>query len=279
MATIEVIKLILKLVISIIIGLVLANLRLGEVKSKAKGRYGEYRRKDKDRRDTDIDKKMAYEDMEATLTSRGIKYRMGDSFSPFDYTMFRILCAVGGGVFFTIFHPLAFVPGLFVGYWATGWYFKHKDDYDNGEMMADISQLFGIVSLQLRNNVFVKDVIYECFLCVEHPRLKKALLELSLEIGQFSDIKTAADNFRRKFNNEYLDMFSKTLEQLQDSGSAVNLFEDLEGQIRSINEANAIRAEKHVDDVASVFMILIFLSAMLFVAYVLLTMLGSAEFL
>lgn len=279
MEVIAIIKLILRLVISIVIGLVLANLKLGDVKNKAKDKYSEYKQKDKDKREENIDKKLEYDDVDAMLTSRGVKWRMGDSFSPFDYTMFRLLCAVGIGALSMVLHPMAFVPGVFVGYWFMGWYFAHKDKYDNGEMMEDISQLFSIVSLQLRNNVFIKDVIYECYLCVHHPRLKKALLELSLEIGQFSDIKTSADNFRKKFNNEHLDMFAKTLEQIQDSGNAIHLFEDLERQIKSINEANAIRAEKKIDDVCSIFMILVFISAILFVAYIMITMLDSSVFI
>ncbi len=278
METIAIMKLILKLGISIVIGLLLAKLKLGDVKAKAKGKYSEYREKDKTKKSADIDKKMAYEDTDAMLASRGVKWRMGDGFSPFDYTMFRLLCALGIGIFFMIFHPLMIIPGVLIGYWFMGWYFAHKDKYDNGEMMDDISQLFGIVSLQLRNSVFVKDVIYECYLSVEHPRLKKALLELSLEIGQFSDIKTAADNFRRKFNNEHLDMFAKTLEQVQVSGNAVNLFEDLESQIKGINDASAIREEKKIDDICSIFMILVFISAMLFVAYIMLSMLTGSSF-
>lgn len=278
MEMISIIKLILKLLICLVLGYVVAKLRMGDVAAKAKGKYSEYKERDRWNKSSDVEKKMAYDEAEAMLTSRGIRFRMGDSFSPFDYTIFRLLCSLGIGIFFMIFHPLMILPGVFIGYWFMGWYFKHKDSYDNGEMMEDISQLYGIVSLQLRNNVFVKDVIYECYLCVQYPRLKKALLELSLEIGQFSDIKTASDNFRKKFNNEHIDMFAKTLEQIQESGNAINLFEDLESQIKGINEANAIREEKKIDDVCSVFMVLVFLSAMLFVAYIMVSMLAGLEF-
>lgn len=280
MQTIAILKLILKLAISIIIGLILANLKLGEMKNKAKGKYSEFRERDKEKKNEDINKKLEYDEIDAMLTSRGIKWRMNnDSFSPFDYTMFRLVCALGIGAFCIIFHPLAFVPGILLGYWVVGWYFAHKDKYDNGEMMDDIASMYSIASIELRNNVFIKDVIYECYLQIKHPRLKKALLALTGQIGSVADISIAAQNFRSKFNNEYIDMFAMTLEQIQASGSSVDLLKDLERQIKSINEANAIRQEKHIDDICSIFMILVFLSAMLFVAYIMVTMLSSSEFL
>lgn len=275
---ISIIKLVLQLFISITLGLLLANLKLGSLINGAKDKYAEYKERDKEKKISNVEKKMEFDELDAMLTSRGVKYRMGAGFGPFDYMVFRILGAIAIGLFCMLVMPVLFLPGVIGGYFFIGWFFKHKDDYDNREMMTDISQLYGIVALQLKNNVFVSQVIYECYLCVQHPRLKQALLQLSVDIDRFSLLAPAAENFRKKFNNEYIDMFAKTLEQLEESGNAVDLFSDLESQIKGINEALALKEEKRIDDVCGVFQIFIFLSAILFVAYVMIGMLTGAEF-
>lgn len=278
MEVMGIIKLALQLFMSLTIGFILANLKLGEMVNRAKDKYAEYKEQDREKKSSNMEKKMEYDEIDEMLTSRGVKYRMGAAFGPFDYLVFRLLGSVAIGLFSMLIKPALFLPCIIGGYFFIGWFFKHKDDYDNGEMMEDISQLYGIVALQLKNNVFVSEVIYECFLCVQHPRLKKALLELSMEVDQFSLLAPAAEAFRKKFNNEYIDMFAKTLEQLQESGNAVDLFTDLESQIKGINEALAIREEKKIDDICGVFQIFIFLSAILFVAYIMVGMLSDAAF-
>ena len=143
-------------------------------------------------------------------------------------------------------------------------------------MMDDIASVFGIVSLQIKNGVFLTEVIYECYLTVEHPRLKKALLELSMEIEKFGSISEASVSFRSKFENKYLDTFAKTLEQAEVTGAAADLFKDIEGQIDGINEAIAIREEKKVDNMAFLFQTLVFVGAMLFVVYIVIQMFTSS---
>lgn len=244
---------------------------------KVKGSYVKAREKYYKNAMSGIDKKHAYEQVDSMLLKRGIKFRMGENFGPFDYLMLRLVLGLAIGVFTMAIYPYLLVPGAIGGFYLVGWYFKHKDSYDNGEMIPDISQMYGIVSLQLKNDIFLADVIYECALNVEYPRLKKALNELSMEIKQFSDIKSATDHFRKKFENDHIDMFSKTLEQAQDTGSAVELFQDIESQIKGINEALAMKQERKIDDICGVFQILVFLSAILFVAYIMMNMLSQTS--
>lgn len=246
-----------------------------DIKAKAMSTYDRAKERYRERFMESVDKKHTYESVEEKLLSRGIKFRMGSNFSPFDYLAMRFLIGLLIGFLCMLLHPLMIIPGTVGGFYLVGWYFRHEDKYDNGEMMEDISSMYGIVALQLKNSIYLADVIYECALNVNYKRLKQALLELNMEYKQFSDIKTAADSFRRKFNNEYIDMFAKTIEQAEESGDAVDLFRDMESQIKGINEALIMRQERKIRNVADIFMVLVFIGAVLFMGYTMVSMMSS----
>ena len=246
-----------------------------DMKSKATSAYDKARDKYKERFNLRTEKKHMYEAIEEKLLSRGIKFRMGSGFSPFDYLVLRVLFGLLLGFLGMLMEPLLIIPGVLLGYYGVAWYFKHEDQYDNGEMMEDIGSMYGVVALQLKNKIYLADVIYECALTVKYKRLKQALLELNMEYKQFADIRTATDSFRRKFNNEYIDMFAKTIEQAETSGDAVDLFRDMESQINGINEALNIRKERKIKTAADIFMVLIFIGAVLFIGYTMVSMMSG----
>lgn len=246
----------------------LINLVKGKYKVIKQRRYEVSRR--------DIDKRVEYDMIDEMLLRKGAKYRMGDNFSPFDYLMLRLLIGLLIGLVGLLAHPLFMAAGFLIGYHLVPFYFDYENKNDGKDMMDDVASIFGIVSLQLRNSVYLSQVIYECYLSTTHPRLKKALLELSLEMEKFGSVKEAAVSFRSKFDDKYLDAFSKTLEQTEETGNAADLLKDLENQIDGINEAIAIREEQKVNSTSFFVQTLVFVAAMVFMVYILLTMLGSA---
>ena len=187
----------------------LINLVKGKYKVIKQRRYEVSRR--------DIDKRVEYDMIDEMLLRKGAKYRMGDNFSPFDYLMLRLLIGLLIGLVGLLAHPLFMAAGFLIGYHLVPFYFDYENKNDGKDMMDDVASIFGIVSLQLRNSVYLSQVIYECYLSTTHPRLKKALLELSLEMEKFGSVKEASVSFRSKFDDKYLDAFSKTLEQISPS--------------------------------------------------------------
>lgn len=257
-------------------GLLVGSFARQDIKAKCQGLYGRAREKYESLYMLDVDKKHLYETTEDTLYSRGIKFRMGSNFSPFDYLVLRLLVGLAVGLFCMILlHPFMILPGTIGGFFLVNLYFRETDISDNGKMMDDIANMYGIVALQLKNSIYLADVIYECAMNVKYRRLKQALLELNLEMKQFSDVKTAADSFRRKFNNEHIDMFAKTIEQAEAAGDAVDLFKDVENQIKGINEALVMRQERKIRNTADVFMFLVFIGALLFLVFIMMNMLSS----
>ena len=262
--------------IAIMMAIVASYLYKMDLINLVKGKYKviKQRRYEVSRRD--IDKRVEYDMIDEMLLRKGAKYRMGDNFSPFDYLMLRLLIGLLIGLVGLLAHPLFMAAGFLIGYHLVPFYFDYENKNDGKDMMDDVASIFGIVSLQLRNSVYLSQVIYECYLSTTHPRLKKALLELSLEMEKFGSVKEAAVSFRSKFDDKYLDAFSKTLEQTEETGNAADLLKDLENQIDGINEAIAIREEQKVNSTSFFVQTLVFVAAMVFMVYILLTMLGSA---
>lgn len=241
-----------------------------------KGKYKQLKKRRYDLSRKDLDKRIEYDMIDEKLLRNGAKFRMGDNFSPFDYLMLRLLVGLLLGFIGLVMHPMLVVVGVFLGYYIVPFYFEYENKNDAKDMMDDVAAMFGIVSLQLRNGVYLSQVIYECYLSTTHPRLKKALLELSLEMEKFGNVKEAAISFRSKFQDKYLDSFSKTLEQAEETGNAADLLKDLENQIEGINEAIAIREEQKVNSTAFFMQTLVFIGALVFMVYVLFSMFTSS---
>lgn len=241
-----------------------------------KGKYKQIKQRRFDKSRQDLDKRIEYDMIDEMLLRKGAKFRMGDNFSPFDYLMLRLLVGVLFAFIGLVINPLFVIVGFLLGYYMVSFYFEYENKNDSKDMMDDVAAMFGIVSLQLRNGVYLSQVIYECYLNTTHPRLKKALLELSLEMEKFGNVKEAAVSFRSKFEDKYLDSFSKTLEQAEETGNAVDLLKDLENQVEGINEAIAIREEQKVNNTAFFMQTLVFLGALAFMVYVLFSMFSSS---
>lgn len=241
-----------------------------------KGKYKQIKQRRFDKSRQDLDKRIEYDMIDEMLLRKGAKFRMGDNFSPFDYLMLRLLVGVLFAFIGLVINPLFVIVGFLLGYYMVSFYFEYENKNDSKDMMDDVAAMFGIVSLQLRNGVYLSQVIYECYLNTTHPRLKKALLELSLEMEKFGNVKEAAVSFRSKFEDKYLDSFSKTLEQSEETGNAVDLLKDLENQVEGINEAIAIREEQKVNNTAFFMQTLVFLGALAFMVYVLFSMFSSS---
>lgn len=261
-----------KIFSALVVGLFLATLFSEDMRRRIKKRYRNAKEAYEERAMETTDKKFAYDEIDEKLLSQGIKYRMGSDFSPFDYVVFRLVCSLGVGIVAMFFQLWLFPVAFFLVFIFIPIYFRQENGNDNEDMLPDISNLNSLVSLQVKNGVFLTKVIYECFRVVENKRLKQALLELAIDMETFSSIRQAAERFRKKFTSPYLDTFAKTLEQMQDTGQSVEFLEDIQSSVASIHEAIAIREEARAERTAGLFQVMLFIGPVLIVFYILLGM-------
>ena len=264
-----------KLAASAVIGIVLASLCTAGMRKKIQKKYRDAKEHYTQAKTNDPEQKLAYDEMEAKLLSQGIKFRMGSDFSAFDYLVFRLVLSAGAGVIAMFYNVLLFPVAFFLVFVLIPIYFAEANSNDNEYMLPDIANLNSLVALQTKNGVFISKVIYECYAVVENKRLKQALLELAIDMETFSSTRQAAERFRAKFTSPYLDAFAKTLEQVQDSGSSLEFYDDIRSSVASINAAISIRDEAKVKRVAGFFEVLLFVGPVLIVFYILIGMLSG----
>lgn len=238
-----------------------------DMKSKVIKRYQDVKDKSQERASLSIRKKTAYEEMDSFLNSSGAKYRLGANFSPFDFTVMRLVCGCLLAILGLLLHPALFFVGAIIGYIFPAWSISNYDHEDNKRMLADIELLFSITALQLRNGVYISKVIYECYLSVENPRLKQALLDLSLSIDNKNNPYQAFHDFDCKFNNEYIHSYCVALEQLQDYGIAVHMLDNLQEQMKGIRKSNYIRIEETEENRGFLVVTVCFIGAIIFLVY------------
>lgn len=278
MDILSIIILALKIFASVFAGLFLAVLFNRDLKKAAKEKYRDIKDSHYQRIKKNPNKQFEEEGIEEKMLATGIKYRMGSDFGPFDYMCFRLALGFAVGIASMFIQVYFFVPVFLLVFFMIPFYFKQEDQNDNEAMLEDITNLLSMVALQLKSGVFISKVIYECFRMTENPRLRQALMELSIDMENFSSIKDAAIRFRKKFNNPQLDNFAKTLEQAQETGQSLEFFEDIQKSIASINETIASKEEQKKRHTADTFMLILFLGPVVFVFYIFFGMLTGSGF-
>lgn len=185
-----------------------------------------------------------YEELEMYINRTGLKYMTNDKLTPLMYTLFKILFAI----FFMVlgFQLDTIITGLGLGIF--GYFFIDLIAYisnssDNKAMLDDIKNVYDTLRIQTKAGVYITSVITDCYLVVQNKRLKKAFLRLTSDIAAKNDIETSLDEFKNKFDNEYINTLVVIIKQSMKTGQASKMFEDIRAQIADI-EAAMMEAEK-----------------------------------
>lgn len=208
-----------------------------------------------------------YYKQESFLKSNGIYYAYKEKISPDEYKAIRVIIAILVGIVISMFSPILALPGVFVGYLIPDMIVKQGNSSDNSAMLESIKEVYDTMRIQTRNNVHISTALYECYLCVKHPRLKQALLELTIEIQGNGDINAAVQNFREKFDNPYLESLAVSIKQSLETGKAAQIFSDVSKQIDAIEEAILIREESRVQTVNTLVQTLVYASVIVVIIY------------
>ena len=197
------------------------------------------------------------------LKKHGIEYMFGDAANPFVYLMVKLFFAIlvlavgislGTGVSAIL---LGIVLGI-VGFFAPDIVVRVINDVDNDEMMPDIKAIFDTLKIQTKSGVYLSYSLCECYMIVENPRLKRALLDMTSDIIAKNQIEPAVNEFNSKFENPYIDTLCVTIIQSMESGKSAQILEDLSTQISDMQRAVNIKEKEALDRKVQLFEILIF---------------------
>lgn len=166
-----------------------------------------------------------YEVIEAKLKSHGYKFYY-KGIMPSDYITRKIYFAICGAMIgLVIFRVLGLITGLVIGYYIIDIVTEYRNRKDNVELIDDVRIIMAAMRIQGSANIYITDIITECYYEVSNKRLKKALLELTGEIRAKEDINDAIDRLNEKFDSRYIKSLCTVIKQLFKSGKSSNMIE------------------------------------------------------
>ena len=209
------------------------------------------------------------------IKSSGLAFMFGPKFTPIKYILFKLLSAAFGfivGVQINIFVGFAI---MIAAYFLLDFIARESNELDNKKMLDDIKGIYDTIGMQSRAGRYVKDTIVDCYLGVKNARLKQAMLELTSEIIAKSDIQNSVEEFRSKFNNQYIDALAVVIKQSFESGSMSNMMMDIRKQIEDIEQAIAEAEKINIRREISVVQIMLYTAILAVALYVGITALSN----
>ncbi len=155
------------------------------------------------------------------------------------------------------------------------------DRKQNKEMLDDIAYLYDAVQIQLSSSIYVVAAVSNALIYIKNRRLKKALEELCRSLALGGDVRSAARDFREKFNNAYLDAFCNVLVQTAtETGESGKLIEDMARQLTALKATGFTTKKKEVENLLQLCIIAIFVVFTALIFYLCIAgMTGSVDIL
>lgn len=173
-------------------------------------------------------------------------------------------------------YPLAAVLLLPLGFPLGNAIVKWMNQIDNDEMLPDIRKIYDTLKIQSKAGMFLTESLMEVYRVVTHKRLKKALLELNGQLYVKNQIVEAINTFNGKFNNEYIDMLCVTIKQAEQSGQSVRVLNDISNQLVAVQKQIHKKEEDSLNRRLLVAQMMIFVSIMMIVLTMLISVLASS---
>lgn len=218
------------------------------------------------------------------LRQMGVSYMLGRDISVYFFYSIKfvssILLAI---VVISLFRGAGFMSvcvvltvTLGIGYIIPDLILIMSNESDNSIMLNDIRLIYDTLKIQSKSGVYITDILSECQLLVQMPRLKKALMELTNEIYTKHNLSSGLKIFNSKFKNIYIDMLVMTIEQSVQSGQSVQMFQDIAQQIHDVEQALYEKEKRRAENKMLIYQLAVYFAILLIVVYAMFSQLISA---
>lgn len=204
--------------------------------------------------------KFNYELIEEKLSRTGIAYYTKGRLTPLFYVALKIFSMLAGIILSTYFFNI-FI-GIITGitfFLAPDLIFKIINNSDNEKMQEDIMNMSDIIILQASAGTYITQILIDAYLCVQTPRLKDALLELTGNIKSKGNISESINIFQKRFDNADLSDISVALAQSMETGNASQMLKDIKEHAVIMQKNHALNIERKVKGRTFVLSMFIFL--------------------
>lgn len=216
-----------------------------------------------------------YNEIENYINRVGLVYMTNGKMTPVSYMLLKIFLALFFmfiGLQANVILGLGF---LLIGYVGLDLILNLSDKTDNDAMLEDIKNVYDTLRIQTKAGVYITSVITDCYLVAQNKRLKTAFLNLTSDIIAKNDLETSLEEFRSKFNNEYINTLVIIINQSLQTGQAAKMFDDIREQIKDIEAAMMISEKTRIQQWIIFVQILLYGAIILTSVYVAIINLGN----
>lgn len=208
-----------------------------------------------------------YEEINLYLKRNGYKYYY-NNMEPSKYVTVKIYVSILMAIFGIIAYGIVgAIVGCVVGYNIINLYTSYLNRKDNKAITDDIRIILAAMRVQGSANIYITDIIKECYYEIKNKRLKKAILEFNGDLRAKKDVGEAVDSLGEKFNNKYIESLCVVIKQQFKSGKSTNMLEYINKQMLAL-QREMIEKDKRVveqDQIVSSFLIFVLIAAFIFV--------------
>lgn len=262
-------------ILTLIFVLTNSMIKTGQVQKKYQDALNFSRDYFNDRLKTSKFKAFNYDEIHMYLNKSGVYFMTKYKITPLSYMVAKIVFATLAFLLGMSLNVWAGLIATFIGYFSIEFIINESDKSDNKKMLDDIKQVYDTLRIQTKAGVYITSVITDCYLVVQNPRLKDALLKLTSDIAAKNDMESSLDNFRAKFNNEYIDTLVIIIKQSMQTGQASKMFEDIRNQITDIEAAMVLNEKKSIQAKITIVQLLLYSAIIIVSIYIAVQSLGT----
>ena len=159
------------------------------------------------------------------------------------------------------------LAGLFTGFLAPSLVLIWSNSRDNTAITQDLKWIYEAISVQLKSGLYILQALMESENFIRNRRMKESFHRLCEQLLNGESIEASLEAFESSFHNPYISSFCVILRQMQDSGYAVKLLEDISLQLEEMERTNLIKERENLEMKLQVFQMLLFAGILVLVLY------------
>lgn len=210
-----------------------------------------------------------------TLSKQGIMYRVGN----YDMNPSWYVCArLGVGVLLGLLmfaltgNGILFLPGIVLGFIATGMYFKAQNQSDNKAMMMDLYNTYANLKIQMSSGVYLTESLEYSHKVAQNDRYREALGELILNLSDKTiSMQRSVEIFKDRFDSREIDKLCALLHNCVVYGISDSYANDIMGEIQGIILASTLESEHDIESKAGMVNFIFFALIIALVGYTVFT--------
>lgn len=178
-----------------------------------------------------------YQRLDKFLKQNGAGFISGYFINPVNFIFIKCIISVIILFLCMIIYDFSFIIGLFLsilGFFLLDYLIYSQNKSDNKKMFDDVERANETIKMYGETSGTLYNAIFECYKFTENKRLKQGFFELYGELQMTHSYELAIKHFLEKFNNNYLTILAKNIEQAGTVGFNELLLEDMTKDIAEL---------------------------------------------